>query len=58
MTLKQAIKILELHQEWRMGANFAMLEPSNISEAINIILKQIKKQVNEIPKTKKHNSNG
>ena len=38
MNLQEAISILTVHQEWRMGAEIPMLEPKQISEAIRIIL--------------------
>jgi hypothetical protein len=38
MTLQEAINILTIHQQWRKGADFPMIEPKELSEAIDIIL--------------------
>lgn len=39
MNLQEAISVLTVYQEWRMGAaEIFMLEPKQISEAIRIIL--------------------
>ena len=38
MTLQEAISVLTIHQQWRMGEEIPMLEPKRITEAINIIL--------------------
>ena len=43
MTLERAIEILEAHQEWRKGADTDMIAPSIITEAIDTILKHLKK---------------
>jgi hypothetical protein len=40
MTLQEAINILKIHQQWRLGADIEMLEPKKISEAINVIILQ------------------
>lgn len=39
MTTKQAINILKLHNNWRKGANIEMQRPSEITEAIDTIVK-------------------
>lgn len=44
MDLNEAIKILELHNKWRLGdEKVKMSEPKKITEAINIILSEVKK---------------
>jgi hypothetical protein len=44
MTLQEAIDILKIHQQWRLGADIEMLEPKKISEAINVIILQFTQQ--------------
>jgi hypothetical protein len=39
MTYQEAINVLKIHQEWRLGAEISMLEPKVITEAINVVLK-------------------
>ena len=38
MTLQEAISILRIHQQWRLGADISMVEPKELTEAINILL--------------------
>lgn len=52
MTLEQAIKVLDLHNQWRKGANIEMQKPSEIGEAIDVAL-NILKGINEKPKPTK-----
>lgn len=47
MTLIEAIQILETHNKWRRGAEIPMEEPKNIGIAIDVILKEVKKQLKE-----------
>ena len=42
MGLKEAINILKTHQEWRLGSDISMIEPKELTEAINIILEHFK----------------
>jgi len=44
MTLQEAISILKIHQQWRLGADIVMIEPKELTEGINIILAQLSKQ--------------
>jgi len=44
MTIQEAIDILKIHQQWRLGADIEMLEPKKISEAINVIILQFPQQ--------------
>ena len=44
MELKTAIEILEYHQEWRLGKREDMIhEPKKLTEALDIILNEVKK---------------
>jgi len=43
MTLEEAIKIVEKHQEWRMGADTEMEHPRTLSLALNTLILGIKK---------------
>lgn len=47
MTLKEAMKILELHNEWRRGADIPLQSPELIGIAIDTILTHLKAQNNE-----------
>lgn len=38
MTLKEAIKILTEHQEWRLGANIGPTHPKKLTEALQIAI--------------------
>lgn len=40
MKYQEAIKVLKIHQEWRLGAEIEMLEPKELTEAIDAILTQ------------------
>ena len=45
MELKTAIEILEYHQEWRLGKKEDMIhEPKKLTEALDVILSEIKKE--------------
>jgi len=44
MKLQTAIKILEYHQEWRLGKRDDMIhEPKKLTEALDIVLSEVKK---------------
>lgn len=44
MELQTAIEILEYHQEWRLGKREEMIhDPKKLTEAFNIILKEVKR---------------
>jgi len=47
MTLKQAMQILDLHNQWRRGADILQQSPQTIGIAIDTILKHLKAQNNE-----------
>lgn len=38
MTLKEAIKILAEHQEWRLGADTEPTDPNELTEALDIAI--------------------
>ena len=42
MNLTDAVNILEKHQKWRKGAEIEQIQPSVLSEAIDIIIKHIR----------------
>jgi hypothetical protein len=42
MKLTAACLILEKHQKWRKGAEIEQIQPSVLSEAIDIIIKYIR----------------
>jgi hypothetical protein len=42
MTLQEAIKLLTEYQKWRLGSDYIdMHEPSEITEALDIVLAQV-----------------
>jgi hypothetical protein len=44
MELKTAIKILDYHQEWRLGKREDMIhEPRKLTEALDVLLSEAKK---------------
>jgi hypothetical protein len=49
MTIKEAISILEKHQEWRLGADTLQTEPKNLTQAIETIIKFYKNERTETP---------
>lgn len=53
MTTKEAINILKLHNDWRKGANIEMQRPSEITEAIDVIVELFSKLKTK-PKVKNH----
>lgn len=55
MKLEEVLKVLELHNDWRKGANIEMQKPADITEALDIavnLLKGLSKKT-EIKKIKK-----
>lgn len=43
MTLHEAITILEEYQAWRLGAETELINPKVLTQAINVILNEVKK---------------
>lgn len=41
MTLSEAISILKIHQQWRLGADIVMIEPKELTKAMDIIIELI-----------------
>ena len=41
MKLSEAISILKIHQQWRLGADIVMIEPKELTKAINIIIELV-----------------
>ena len=44
MEIKEAIKILENHNKWRLGKTEIMFDPKKITKTIEIIINEIKKR--------------
>lgn len=42
MTIDEAIEILELHNQWRKGADIPMQNPTKIGMAIDLVVKELK----------------
>lgn len=49
MNLAEAIKIVEYHQKWRMGADLEMIHPKILTQALNLILEEVKKNIVQSP---------
>jgi len=45
MKVEEAIEILERHNEWRRGAEIPQEDPKIIGEAIDVVLKELKKRM-------------
>lgn len=43
MKIEEAIEILERHNEWRRGAEIPMAQPSILGEAIDVVIKELKR---------------
>lgn len=41
MKLSEAISILKIHQQWRLGADIVMIEPKDLTKAMNIIIELV-----------------
>jgi hypothetical protein len=42
MSLEEAIRILTVHQVWRVGADIPMISPKELTEAIDVIINYYK----------------
>ena len=38
MNITEAISILKIHQEWRLGADIVSIEPKELTEAMQVII--------------------
>ena len=38
MKLQEAISILKIHQQWRLGADIVMIEPKELTKAIDVLI--------------------
>ena len=47
MTLQQAISNLKIHQQWRLGADIVMIEPKELTESLDIVLKSVENTYTE-----------
>ena len=47
MTIKQAYKVLKHHSEWRQGLNSEMLEPSQLTKAIEVVLAYLENKLTQ-----------
>lgn len=47
MTIKQAYKVLKHHAEWRQGRNSEMLEPAQLTKAIEVVLAYLKNKLTQ-----------
>jgi hypothetical protein len=47
MTEQEAISILTIHQQWRLGADIVMIEPKELTEAINVIIVSFSERLNK-----------
>ena len=48
MKLEEAINLLKIHQEWRLGADTEMIYPKELTQAIDIVINEftlIKKEM-------------
>ena len=43
MTIEEAVALLKQHNKWRRGADIPMLNPREITEAINIAVAEIER---------------
>jgi hypothetical protein len=44
MTIKQAVEILKLYNEWRRGEEIKMPNPAKIGEAIDVAIKELERK--------------
>jgi hypothetical protein len=46
MTIKQAYKVLKHHADWRQGLNNDMVEPTQLTKALEIVLAYLENKIN------------
>lgn len=54
MTVKQAIKVLKKHNNWRRGGRASQQEPKKIGEAIDVAIVMMEVTLVEQPILKSH----
>ena len=47
MTIKQAYKVLKHHAEWRQGLNNDMVEPAQLTKALEIVLAYLENKLTQ-----------
>ena len=47
MTIKHAYKVLKHHAEWRKGLNSEMLEPAQLTKALEIVLAYLENKLTQ-----------
>ena len=57
MTVKQAIKVLKKHNNWRRGGRGGQQDPKIIGEAIDVAIVMIEADLKENPMLERHNIN-
>jgi hypothetical protein len=48
MKLQEAISILKIHQQWRLGADIVMIEPKELTKALDVLINYHTDIMNEI----------
>jgi len=46
MTIKQAYKVLKHHADWRQGLNNDMVQPEQLTKALEIVLAYLENKIN------------
>ena len=47
MTIKQAYKVLKHHADWRQGLNNDMVEPAQLTKALEIVLAYLENKLTQ-----------
>ena len=47
MTIKQAYKVLKHHADWRQGRNSEMIEPAQLTKALEIVLAYLENKLTQ-----------
>jgi hypothetical protein len=47
MNITEAISILKIHQEWRLGADIVSIEPKELTAAIKVIINVLNPEIIE-----------
>jgi hypothetical protein len=54
MTVKQAIKVLKKHNNWRRGGRASQQDPKKIGEAIDVAIAIMEAMLVKEPRLKRH----